>query len=88
MAPRDEPILEQSVEDVLADPIVRDLMIADGVDPIELKVLLDTVQRAIASRSKSRPGEKPTCFAGIIKRVRRASSGHPLASMICARNGG
>ena len=86
MALRGEPILEQSVEDLLADPIVRDLMIADGVDPIELKALLDTVRRAVESRAKSRPG--PTCFAGIIKRATRAYSGRTLASTICARNGG
>jgi hypothetical protein len=88
MAPRGEPTLEQSVEDMLADPIVRDLMIADGVDPIELKTLLDTVKRAVESQAKSRPGEKPTCFAGTIKRATRAYSGRTLASMICARNGG
>ena len=88
MAPRGEPTLEQSVEDLLADPIVRDLMIADGVDPIELKALLDTVLRAVESRAKSRPGEKPICFAGTIKGATRAYSGRTLASMICARNGG
>ena len=69
MAPRGEPTLESSVEELLADPIVRDLMIADGVDPIELKELLATVQLAVESRAKKRPGEKPTCFAGVIKRA-------------------
>ena len=88
MATRGEPTLEQSVEDLLADPIVRDLMIADGVDPIELKALLDTVQRAVESRAKRSPGEKPTWFADIIKRATRAYSGRTLASMICARNEG
>jgi hypothetical protein len=86
MAPRGEPTLELSVEDLLADPIVRDLMIADGVDPIELKALLDTVQRAVKSREKGAPGEKPTCFADIIKRATQAYSDRTLASMICARN--
>jgi hypothetical protein len=88
MAPRSEPTPEQSVEDLLADPIVRDLMIADCVDPTELKALLDTVRRAVESRAKSRPREKPTCFAGIIKRATRAYSGRTLASTISARNGG
>jgi hypothetical protein len=88
MAPRGEPTLEPSVEELLADPIVRDLMIADGVDPIELKELLATVQLAVESRAKKRPGEKPTCFAGVIKRATWAYSGRTLASMICARNGG
>jgi len=66
MAPRGKPTFEQSAEDLLADPIVRDLMSADGVDPIELKALLDTVQRAVESRANSRPGEKSTCFVGMI----------------------
>jgi len=87
MTPRGQPTLEPSVEDLLADPIVRDLMTADGVDPIELKTLLDTVQLAVESRAKKRPGEKPTCFARIIKRATWAYSGRTLASMICTRNG-
>jgi hypothetical protein len=85
MGPRGEPKLEQSVEDLLADPIVRDLMIADGVDPIELKALLDTVQRVIQSRPKSSSREKPACS---VKRATRAYAGRRLASMICARIGG
>jgi hypothetical protein len=56
MAPRGEPTLESSVEELLADPIVRDLMIADGVDPIELKELLATVQLAVESRAKNALG--------------------------------
>ena len=64
MAVRCEPTLEQSVEDLLADPIVRDLMIADGVDPIELKALLATVQLAVESRAKNRR-EKPTSLPAL-----------------------
>ena len=56
MAPRGEPTLESSVEELLADPIVRDLMIAVGVDPIELKELLATVQLAVESRAKNALG--------------------------------
>lgn len=85
MGQRGEQILEQSVKDLLADPIVRDLMIADGVDPIELKALLDTIQRAVESRAKISPREKPICSE---KRATRAYSGRRLASMICARIGG
>jgi hypothetical protein len=85
MAPRGEPTLEQSVEDLLADPIVRDLMIADGVDPIELKALLDTVRRAVESRAKSSPRDKPACS---MERAPRVYSGLRLPSMICARIGG
>jgi len=34
---------EPSIEEMLADPIVRDLMAADGIDPNELKALLRSV---------------------------------------------
>src|SRR5215469_18541177 len=38
---------EASVDELLADPIVRDLMAADGVDPGKLRTLLYEVQRTI-----------------------------------------
>jgi hypothetical protein len=38
---------EASVDELLADPIVRDVMAADGVDPGELRALLYAVQRTI-----------------------------------------
>ena len=38
---------EASVDELLADPIVRDLMAADGVDPGQLRTLLYEVQRTI-----------------------------------------
>jgi hypothetical protein len=63
MARRDEP----SLEDMLADPIVRDLMAADGVDPGELDSLLHTVRLALARRHSTRSDEKPNCFAGLVK---------------------
>jgi hypothetical protein len=63
MARRGEP----SLEDMLADPIVRDLMAADEVDPGELDSLLRTVRLALARRHSTRSDEKPNCFAGLVK---------------------
>ena len=56
---------EASVDELLADPIVRDLMAADGVDPPELRAMLYGVQRAIECYAK-RQGE-PTSLASFVK---------------------
>jgi hypothetical protein len=53
---------EASVDELLADPIVRDLMAADGVDPAELRALLHEVQRTIDCYAAGRGG--PTSLAG------------------------
>ena len=56
---------EASVDELLADPIVRDVMAADGVDPSELRAMLYGVQRAIECYA-TRQG-KPTSLAGFVK---------------------
>jgi hypothetical protein len=53
---------EASVDELMADPIVRDLMAADGVDPAELRALLYGVQRTIERYAIS-SGE-PASLAG------------------------
>ncbi len=53
---------EASVDDLLADPIVRDLMAADGVDTGELRALLYEVQRTIERFAATSGG--PTSLAG------------------------
>jgi hypothetical protein len=53
---------EASVDELLADPIVRDLMAADGVDPGELRALLYRMQRTIECYAARRGG--PTSLAG------------------------
>ena len=56
---------EASVDELLADPIVRDLMAADGVEPGELRALLYEVQRTIECYAATRGG--PTSLAGFAK---------------------
>jgi hypothetical protein len=56
---------EASVDELLADPIVRDLMAADGVDQPELRAMLYRVQRAIECYA-TRQGA-PTSLAGFAK---------------------
>jgi hypothetical protein len=56
---------EASVDELLADPIVRDLMAADGVDPPELRAMLYGVQRAIECYATRQGG--PTSLAGLVK---------------------
>jgi hypothetical protein len=51
---------ELSLETMLADPIVRDLMAADGVDSGELGLQLRTVRDALARHS---PAHSGNCFA-------------------------
>jgi hypothetical protein len=56
---------EASVDELLADPIVRDLMAADGVDPPELRAMLYDVQRTIECYAMRRGG--PSSLAGFVK---------------------
>jgi hypothetical protein len=42
---------EPSIEEMLADTIVRALMAADGIDPYELKALLNSVKHAVELRA-------------------------------------
>jgi hypothetical protein len=56
---------EASVDELLVDPIVRDLMAADGVDPTELRTMLYGVQRAIECYATRQGG--PTSLAGFVK---------------------
>jgi hypothetical protein len=53
---------EASLDELMADPIVRDLMAADGVDPGELRALLYGVQRTIERYATSSGG--PASLAG------------------------
>jgi hypothetical protein len=56
---------EASVDELLAEPIVRELMAADGVDPLELRTLLYGVQRTIECYATRRG--RPTSLAGFVK---------------------
>jgi len=57
---------ETSVDELLSDPIVRDVMAADGVEPSELRALLYGVQRTIEAYA-TRQG-RPTSLASFAKR--------------------
>ena len=79
---------EASVDELLADPIVRDLMAADGVDPAQLRTLLYEVQRTIESYATKRGGS--TSLAGFarlyggrsdVRNTRIALPDHPKLSM-------
>jgi hypothetical protein len=56
---------EASVDELLADSMVRDLMVADRVDPDELRALLYGIQRSIDCYAIT-SGE-PTSLAGFVK---------------------
>jgi hypothetical protein len=55
---------ELSLETMLADPIVRDLMAADGVDSGELELRLRVVGDALARHSTAHSGNWLACIAG------------------------
>jgi hypothetical protein len=55
---------ELSLETMLADPIVRDLMAADGVDSGELELQLRMVGAAHARHSSAHSGNCFACSAG------------------------
>ena len=58
---------EASVDELLADPIVRDLMAADGVDPSELRERCSTT---CSARSSATPhsGAAPPLWLGFTTR--------------------
>lgn len=56
---------QTSVDELLADPIIRDVMAADGVTPGELRALLYGVQRTIESYAASHG--RPTALARFAK---------------------
>ena len=70
---------EASVDDLLADPIVRELMAADGVNAGELRALLYGVQRTL-DRYATKQG-RPTSLAGFVERystIPNADAAPPL----------
>lgn len=56
---------QTSVDELLADPIIRDVMAADGVAPSELRALLYGVQRTIESYATGQG--RPTALARFAK---------------------
>jgi hypothetical protein len=78
MARRDE----LSLETMLADPIVRDLMAADGVDSGELELQLRMVRDALARRGSTHSGNY---LAQLVKRfgcTTRTNRHFPLESIL------
>src|SRR5262249_33540641 len=75
---------ETSVDELLADPIVRDLMAADGVDPGELRALLYGVQRTIERYATRRGG--PTSLAGFAKLYSSTPSAGPAPPTLPAKS--
>ena len=71
------PGWDEASVDVLADPIVRDLMAADGVDPGELRTLLYEVQRTIDCYATNRGG--PTSLTGFARLYSSAPRSAPNA---------
>ena len=70
---------EASVDELLADPIVRDLMAADGVEPVALRALLYKVQRTIERYAEGRGGS--TSLAGFAQLSRLSIA--PQGSVFC-----
>jgi len=49
------PMLDPTISELLSDPLVRAIMEADGVDPMELKAMM----RCLAARCRNRPRAAP-----------------------------
>jgi hypothetical protein len=47
------PIREPTLEDILSDPIVRDVMAADGVDPQKLEAALRQVALGLRAAQRT-----------------------------------
>jgi hypothetical protein len=76
---------EASVDELLADPIVRDLMAADGVEPGALRALLYEVQRTIECYATRRGG--PTSLAGFAKLCGSTPKADPARQTLPANRG-
>ena len=76
---------EASVDDLLADPIIRDLMAADGVDPGELRALLYGVQCTL-DRYAAKQG-RPTSLAGFVERHSTIANADARRPMLPANAG-
>ena len=76
---------EASVDELLADPIVRDLMTADGVNPGELRTLLYRVQRTIECYATRRGG--PGSLAGFAQLYRATAKTDPAQTGLLANRG-
>jgi hypothetical protein len=74
---------EASVDELLSDSIVRDLMAADGVDPAELRALLYGVQRTIECYATRQGG--PTSLAGFA-RLCSATRAEPARPQLPAKS--
>ena len=52
-----------TIEEVLADPLIRRVMRADGVEPAQFETLMRTIASRPARRPAASDGGSPTLFA-------------------------
>jgi hypothetical protein len=76
---------QTSVDELLADPIIRDVMAADGVAPSELRALLYGVQRTIETYAASHG--RPTALARFAKLCRKGRSADAARTRLPADRG-
>ena len=76
---------EASVDELLADPIVRDLMAADGVNPPELRAMLYGAQRTIECYAARQGG--PSSLAGFAQLYGSTPSADPARPTTRANRG-
>jgi hypothetical protein len=80
---------EASVDELLADPITRALMAADGVEPAQLRALLYRVQQTIECyASKQGAPSSLAGFAQLYGATRTADAARPTRSAKCGRFAG
>jgi hypothetical protein len=77
---------EASVDELLADPITRALMAADGVEPAQLRALLYRVQQTIECyATKQGAPSSLASFAQLYRSRPEGDSARPTLSANCGR---
>jgi hypothetical protein len=58
---------EPTVDDLLRDPLIRQVMYADGVDTTALRSMFDVLAREIAARPNVQPTRRSFPISGFIR---------------------
>lgn len=60
---------EPTVDELLRDPLIRQVMYADGVDTTALRSMLDVLADEIAARPTQQPTRRSSPISGFIRSV-------------------
>lgn len=74
---------EPTVDDLLRDPLVRQVMYADGVDTTALRAMFKVLASEIATRPNSTPSRRTSAVSGFIRSLVIPQDTTSGASCLC-----